>query len=220
MIGVIATSLQPDQILFWLQENRLWAGILLGQVTSTEVPCCIPLSFWEFGNVMFPLWFAFLVGSFVFLDMDGSFHFLFLVFLLFLDALVFIWFAGFHQLAVLSLLARFGSRSHWTLGTWGKYGAWWWQSTLMQNGSLAGSWFHHPPEWPSTSTYWHYPPFIERTHTMTSFIFVDRFCCFFHTKIGKIMEKMCSSSGNSINFPNFFENLHQMDRKNPLNPRS
>jgi hypothetical protein len=73
MIGVIGTSLQPDQILFWIQENRLWAGIVLGWVTSREVSCCIPLSrrVWErdVPLVVCPLrWFFCLLGC-------ESFHF-------------------------------------------------------------------------------------------------------------------------------------------------
>jgi hypothetical protein len=68
-----------------------------------------------FGNLMFPLWFALLGGSFVFLDMGASI--LFLVFPPFLGALVYLWLVGFnhHSFLVHSWkpLILWGFRNDW-----------------------------------------------------------------------------------------------------------
>jgi hypothetical protein len=52
--------------------------------------------FLGFRNLMFPLWFALLGGSVIFLDVVGPSN-LYLVFPPFLGALVYLWLAGFHH---------------------------------------------------------------------------------------------------------------------------
>jgi hypothetical protein len=74
MIGVIAMSLQPDQILFWLQEKSPLGWNSTGMGGDLHGSPVMDPTFWEFGNVMFPLWFCRLSWFFCLLG-GGSFHF-------------------------------------------------------------------------------------------------------------------------------------------------
>jgi hypothetical protein len=102
MIGVIATSLQPDQILFWLQEKSPLGRNSTGMGGDLHGSPVLHPTFWEFWERDVPLvvcrlsWFFCLLGG-------GSFHFVPCIRPLIFG--VFISLAGFHQLAVLSLLA-------------------------------------------------------------------------------------------------------------------